>query len=95
MSKRISDMRCGLPKKGESTSIPKPLKGFDGVIEIISDFKTNTYRAVYALKLGNKIYVLHAFQKKSRRGISTPKQEIDLIRKRFQEARKLAQEDEP
>ena len=62
----------------------KYLKGFDhGVMEIISDFNKNTYRAVYALKLGESIYVLHAFQKKSKTGIKTPEQEIKLIERRL------------
>ncbi len=70
----------------------KPLKGFGGVFEIISDYRTDTYRAVYAVKLGDDIYVLHVFQKKSKRGIATPKKELDMIKKRLQEARRLAKE---
>lgn len=77
---------------GGKHSNAKPLKGLNGVIEIVSDFKTDTYRAVYTVKLGDTIYVLHAFQKKSMRGISTPKKEMDVIRKRFSAARQLAQE---
>src|SRR3990167_905828 len=62
----------------------KPLQGLgSGVFEIVSDYNKNTYRAVYAVKLGNEIYVLHVFQKKSKHGIETPKQEIDLIKQRF------------
>lgn len=57
-----------------------------GVMEIVSDFDTNTYRAVYAVKLVDAIYVLHCFQKKSKHGISTPKKEIDLIKQRLREA---------
>lgn len=65
----------------------KPLKGFNGVFEIICDFNKNTYRAVYATKLGDYIFVLHAFQKKSTIGIKTPKHEIDLIKTRLQAAK--------
>lgn len=83
-----------LAQLGEKHDKTKPLKGFSGVIEIISDYQTDTYRTIYAVKLGAKLYVLHAFQKKSKRGIATPKKEIDLIRKRLQQARQLAQEDE-
>lgn len=78
---------------GEKHHKAKPLKGFSGVWEIRSDYRTDTYRAVYATKIGNRIYVLHCFIKKSKRGISTPKKEIDLIRKRLQIARELAKGD--
>lgn len=63
----------------------KPLKGFSGagVVEIIDDFQTDTYRAVYTVKFRGAIYVLHAFQKKSKRGIETPKAEIELIKSRL------------
>lgn len=68
----------------------KPLKGFDigGVFEIVENFLSDTYRAVYAVKLGNKIYVLHCFQKKSTQGIKTPQKEINIIKSRL----KIAQE---
>ncbi len=65
--------------------------GFSGVLEIRSNYASDTYRAVYATKIGDAIYVLHAFQKKSKRGIGTPKQEIALIRRRLQRAQELAQ----
>jgi phage-related protein len=63
----------------------KPLKGFGGarVLEIVDDFDGETYRAVYTVKFANAVYVLHAFQKKSRKGIATPQNEIDLIRRRY------------
>lgn len=81
-----------LAQVGEKHDKSKPLKGFSGVMEIVSDYRTDTYRTVYTVKLGPKLYVLHAFQKKSKRRIATPKKEIDVIRKRLQEARRLAQE---
>ena len=71
----------------------KFLKGFSGVYEIISDYARNTYRAVYVVNLGDLIYVLHCFQKKSTRGIKTPKREIDLIRRRLNTAKTLAQKE--
>lgn len=71
----------------------KPLKGFSGVYEIVSDYVRNTYRAVYVLNLGDLIYVLHCFQKKSTRGIKTPKKEIDLIRRRLNMAKTLTQKE--
>jgi phage-related protein len=63
----------------------KPLKGFKGagVLEIVEDFDGNTYRAVYTVKLAGVIYVLHCFEKKSKKGIQTPKQKIDLIHRRL------------
>ncbi len=69
---------------GKSQSA-KPLAGFGGagVLEIIEDFQRNTYRAVYTVKFSELIYVLHAFQKKSKKGIATPKVEIDLIKRRL------------
>lgn len=66
----------------------KPLKGFGGagVLEIVERFDSDTYRAVYTVKFARVIYVLHAFQKKSKKGIQTPKQDLDLIKRRFQQA---------
>jgi phage-related protein len=66
----------------------KPLKGFGsaGVLEVVDDFDGDTYRAVYTVKFAEIVYVLHAFQKKSRKGVETPKNEIDLIRRRYQSA---------
>ncbi|HLO88550.1 MAG TPA: type II toxin-antitoxin system RelE/ParE family toxin [Nostocaceae cyanobacterium] len=69
----------------------KPLKGFDGVFEIKSNYQTDTYRTVYAIKIDNAVYVLHAFKKKSHQGIKTPQQTIDLIKKRLQTAIKIAE----
>jgi len=63
----------------------KPMKGFHGagVLEVVDDFDGNTYRAVYTVKFEEIVYVLHAFQKKSRRGIETPKSDIDLVKLRY------------
>jgi len=67
----------------------KSLRGFGGagVLEIIQDHDGNTYRAVYTVKFAGAVYVLHAFQKKSKRGSKTPPAEMELIRKRLQMAR--------
>ena len=68
----------------------KPLKGLgSGVLEVVSDHRGDTYRAVYTVRLVGKIYVLHAFQKKSKRGIRSPKAEIDLVKQRLKRAMKL------
>lgn len=66
----------------------KPLKGFSGagVLEIIEDYDGDTYRAVYTVKFSDIIYVLHVFQKKSKQGIKTTKQDIDLIKQRLKSA---------
>lgn len=62
----------------------KPFKGHgSAVYEIVVDFDKNAYRSVYVANLGEKIYVLHCFQKKSKTGIETPKEEVDLISKRL------------
>ena len=63
----------------------KPFKGFGGagVLEIVDDFDGDTYRAFYSVRFAGTLYVLHAFQKKSRKGIETSKSDIDLIRMRL------------
>ena len=79
---------------GETDPAARPLRGFRGasVMEIIERYDTNTYRAVYTVEFRDTIYVLHAFQKKSRKGIATPKYEMDLIRRRLAEAERLHRE---
>jgi phage-related protein len=73
----------------------KPFKGIgSGVFEIALAYEANAYRAVYAMQLGRKIYVLHAFQKKSKSGIKTPQRDVDLIKRRYQEAKELAKREE-
>jgi len=78
-------------QRGETDPAAKPLRGFGGarVMEIVDFHQTNTYRAVYTAQFGEGIYVLHAFQKKAKRGIATPKREIDLIGRRLAEAERL------
>lgn len=78
-----------LAQCGEKHSSAKPLKGFKGagVLEVVEDFDRDTYRAVYTVKLAGVIYVLHAFQKKSKQGIATPKQDIELIDTRLKRAK--------
>ena len=76
---------------GDKHPKAKSLKRFSGVMEIRSNYKSDTYRAVYTTKIGDEIYVLHAFQKKSKRGNQTPKKEINLIKRRLQRAQELAQ----
>jgi phage-related protein len=77
-----------LAQHGKKHQNAKPLKGFSGagVLEVVEDCLGDTFRAVYTVKIAEVIYVLHCFQKKSKRGIETPKQEIDLIRDRLKMA---------
>ena len=73
----------------------KPLKGVGpGVMEIVSDHRGDTFRAVYVVRMAKKVYVLHAFQKKSKSGIATPKPEIELIKQRLKRALQLHMEQE-
>ena len=66
----------------------KPLKGFGsaGVLEVVENSGGGTFRAVYTVKFGDAVYVLHCFQKKSMHGIATPKPDMDLIRERLKAA---------
>ena len=84
----------GVVQDGESDSHIKPLRGKDlgGVYEIRADYDKDTYRAVYVLNLGKRIFVLHVFQKKSKRGSETPKADMDVIRARLKRALKIAKE---
>lgn len=68
----------------------KPMKGLgSGVLGIVSDYRGDTFRAVYMVKLAKKVYVLHAFQKKSKSGIATPGPDIELIKHRLKRAVQL------
>jgi len=74
---------------GRKAPYAKPLKGFGdaSVLEILDDFDGDTYRAVYTVRFTKAVYVLHAFQKKSKRGIATPKADLHLIDRRLKRAR--------
>ena len=75
---------------GEKPESAKPLKGLgSGVLEIVENYDSDTYRGVYTVQFEEAVYVLHCFQKKSKQGIKTPQKDIDLIKQRL----KLAQED--
>lgn len=79
-------------QQGEKHHKTKPLKGFDGVLEIVSSYQTDAYRAVYVIKLKKSIYVLHTFKKKSKKGIKTPKHDLEIIKQRLKEAHILSKE---
>jgi phage-related protein len=71
----------------------KPFKGIgSGVLEIALRYASDAYRVVVAVQIGKRIYVLHAFQKKSKRGIETPRRDVELIRQRYAEAQELENE---
>ena len=71
----------------------KVLKGFGsaGVLEVVEDHATDTYRAVYTVRFSDAVFVLHCFKKKSTKGSETPKPDMELIRKRLDDARRLAE----
>jgi len=79
---------------GENDPAAKPMRGFGGgsVVEIIASHRGDTWRAVYTVRFEEGIYVLHAFQKKSKRGSATTKRDIELIRQRLAEAERLHRE---
>lgn len=78
---------------GQHTSA-KVLRGFGGagVLEVIEDHDSGTYRAVYTVKFADAVFVLHCFQKKSKQGIATPREDMDIIRARLKVAETLAKE---
>jgi phage-related protein len=82
----LYEVQCGLKPPDA-----KPLKGFGGatVLEIVSDYQTDTYRAVYTVRFGEQVYVLHAFQKKSKKAIATSQSDIELIKRRLKQAEEL------
>lgn len=80
-----------LSQTGEKHRANKQLKGFSDaeLLEVVEDCEGSTYRAVYTVRFDEVIYVLHVFQKKSKNGIATPKQEIDLIESRLKQLQEL------
>ena len=69
--------------------------GDAGVVEIVEDYRGDTFRAVYTLRFAGRVFVLHAFQKKSKTGRETPRREMELIRQRLRVAERIAKEIEP
>jgi len=82
-----------LAQNGLKHDQAKVLKGFGsaGVLEVVEDDDGNTFRAVYTVRFKNAVYVLHCFQKKSHKGISTPKHEIDIVEARLKLAKQHAE----
>ncbi|HEY0150820.1 MAG TPA: type II toxin-antitoxin system RelE/ParE family toxin [Longimicrobium sp.] len=89
--KRAFGFALRMAQDGGKHPDAKPLHGFHGagVLEVVEDHAGDTYRAVYTVRFGSAVYVLHVFQKKSKHGIGTPKHETDLIRARLEAARRM------
>lgn len=77
-------------QEGRTPDEAKPLKGkLNGAVQLSEDHDGDTYRAVYTVELEDAVYVLHCFQKKSKRGRATPQADLDLIERRLKDARAL------
>jgi len=87
--KQIVGYALYLAQEGEKHEDAKPLRGFRGagILEVVADHRGNAYRAVYTVTFRDTVYVLHAFQKKSKRGVEMPKQDMELIQSRLKLAR--------
>lgn len=82
-------------QQGETHESAKLFKGYgSGVYEIVSDYDTNAYRAIYIVNLDDEVYVLHAFQKKSKRNIEMPREELVVLEERLKRVRRLKNEKE-
>jgi len=83
-----------LAQVGERHDQAKPLRGFGSadVLEVVEDWRGGTYRAVYTVRYAARVFVLHVFQKKSKKGIATPKPDMDLINVRLKAAASRAKE---
>ena len=75
-------------QEGDRSPKAKPLSGFGGasVVEVVENFDTDTYRAIYTVRFQEAVYVLHVFQKKSRQGIQTPAKDLEVVRARLKQA---------
>jgi phage-related protein len=84
-----------LAQRGEKHVSAKPLKGLGtGVLEVVSDHRGDTFRAVYTIRFADRVFVLHAFQKKSKSGVATPKADIELIKQRLKQAIEIGRKKE-
>lgn len=92
--KRDIGVALDAAQQGETDPAARPMKGFGGsrVVEIVSNYRGDTWRAVYTVRFAEAVYVLRAFQKKSKHGIATPRPDLDLIRRRLAEAERLHRE---
>jgi phage-related protein len=84
-----------LAQRGDKHVSAKPLKGLgSGVLEVVSDLRGDTFRSVYTVHFAERVFVLHAFQKKSKNGIATPKADIELIKQRLKQAVEISRKKE-
>ena len=84
-----------LAQRGGKHVSAKPLKGLgSAVLEVVSDHRGDTFRSVYTVRFGRSRFVLHAFQKKSKSGIATPKADIELIKQRLKQAIEISKKKE-
>ena len=92
--RRFFGYALSLAQAGDQHDAAKVLKGFSGagVLEVVEDDVSGTYRAVYTVKFKEAVFVLHCFQKKSKRGIATPKEDMDIIHARLKVAQAFAKE---
>ena len=92
--RRFFGFALSLAQAGDKHEAAKVLKGFGGagVLEVLEDDAGGTYRAVYTVKFDEAVFVLHCFQKKSKRGAATPKEDMDIIHARLKIAEAYAKE---
>ena len=92
--RRLFGFALSLAQMGDKSDSAKVLQGFGGagVLEVVESDVGGTYRAVYTVKFAEAVFVLHCFQKKSKRGIATPKEDMDIIRARLKVAETFAKE---
>ena len=92
--RRAFGYALSLAQAGDRQNAAKALKGFGGagVLEVLEDDVGGTYRAIYTVKFEEAVFVLHCFQKKSKRGIATPKEDMDIVRARLRVAGARAKE---
>jgi phage-related protein len=92
--RRFFGYALSLAQAGDQHDAAKVLKGFSGagVLEVVEDVVGGTYRAVYTVKFKEAVFVLHCFQKKSKRGVATPKEDMDIIHARLKVAQAFAKE---
>ena len=80
-------------QRGGKHASAKVLSGFGaGIVEVVKDFRGDTFRAVYTVRYSDSVYVLHAFQKKSKTGRETPRRDVELIHQRLRQAELIARE---
>lgn len=83
-----------LARRGDKHVSAKPLKGLGAALEVVSDHRGNAFRSVYTVRFADRVFVLHAFQKKSKSGIATPKADIEPIKQRLKHAIEIAKKKE-